>query len=166
MGRWGSHKKGKKNMSKLLSGLLAVAVALVSAIPGGIGVAAVTSTISGTVTTVYQDRPVENARITAKDPQGNILAIADSDSEGKYSIVLPVGVAYELELDPPGIYTQKSPTETPKGVMTANGEMVDWKVSFEGAFWFFAGGVGTGVAVPLGITISDRDKDEVRTGSR
>lgn len=151
-------------MRKLTGGLSSLAIGLAFVFPGSSGMSAVTSTISGTVTTVYENRPVENARITAKDPQGNILAIADSDQAGNFSIVLAVGIAYELELDPPGIYTQKSPTETPKGVMTVKGETVDWKVSFEGGPWIFGAGVITAIGVPLGVSLTE--DGGVRTGSQ
>jgi len=152
-------------MNKLLAMLLSLVTGFAAVLPATGVMAAVTSTISGTVTTVYEDQPVEDATITAKDPQGNIIATATTDSKGNYSLTLPVGVQYELELDPPGIYTQKSPIETPKGVMSAKAEKVDWKVSFEGAFWLFGAGATTlvGPALYLGLKGGDND---TQTGSQ
>ena len=79
---------------------------------------------------------------------------------------LPVGGTYELELNAPALYTQKSPTETPKGVITAKAETVDWKVSFEGAYWILGIGGATVLGAGLGAGLSSGGGGDKKVQSR
>lgn len=149
-------------MRKVLSVLLC-SIVLLAGVPPSTFAAAVAS-ISGTVKDT-SNSPVSGATITARDANGNVLGQAVSDGQGNYTLSLPIGSSYTLEITPPAMYSQKSPSAAPQGTLGAQGAAVNWVVSFETAAVWFALGGATFIAGSVGAAVGTLSDDKKKTVS-